>query len=52
MKPTFVDNRLQEWLRLTPIYFQRWVWEKAVREEPQKYSMLFPVYQGCKVILT
>lgn len=52
MKPTLVDNSLQEWLRLSPVYFQRWVWEKAVRHNPGRYSMHFPVYQGQKVILT
>lgn len=52
MKPTIVDNRLSEWLRLPPIYFQKWMWQKAVQHQPEKYTMLFPVYQGCKVILT
>lgn len=47
-----MSNHLDEWLALKPVYFPRWVWNEISERQPEKYGKKYPVYQGCKVILT
>lgn len=41
-----------EWNKLKPVYFPRWVWEEVCKRFPDRYKMNLPVYQSSKVIMT
>ena len=41
-----------EWMKLPVIHFSKWMWEVAVRKQPNKYSMTLPTYQGQRVVMT
>lgn len=43
---------LKVWKKLKPVYFQKWVWFKANKHNPDKYPLKLPTYQGKRVILT
>lgn len=47
-----INEDFTRWNGLKPVYFQRWVWDKVVRENPARYSLHLPTYQGQKVIYT
>ncbi len=47
-----MSNHLDEWLKLAPVYFPKWVWNEISARNPEKYASKYPVYQNQKVILT
>lgn len=47
-----MSNYFDEWQKLKPVYFQKWVWQELVTKNWQKYGGKYPVYQNQKVILT
>lgn len=44
--------KIDEWTKMKPVYFQKWVWEEVCKRQPLTYSMDLPVYQGQKVMMT
>lgn len=47
-----INEDFSKWNALKPVYFSHWVWEKAARHNPVRFSLHLPVYQGQKVIYT
>ena len=47
-----MSNYLDEWQKLAPVYFPKWVWSELVAKDFNKYGGKYPTYQNQKVILT